>query len=405
MQTSVSKTDLNLWMAFVDEAKTHRLYEAYAMQAMREGNPEVAEVFMEAAGSEVIHAMAALAALGAVKSSADNLRRVVEEEAVESRVTYPRYIREAEEEDREDAVRAFRLALAREEHHVRLFADALAALHAGTSEQEPAPKPSALEDGKAAKKTVRAAADEKLRGRGEISGERERIAKRSRIRELVFGAQDGILTTVGVVSSIFGAAQSNAVILLAGLASAFAGMVAMTAGSYLSSKAEHDVALAEIDAEWREIQEHPAEELAELIEIYKRQGMTPLRARDAALEVAKDPKNVLSIMAREELGLDMAGSGDALKDAMVMAPSFLVGAAVPIVPYTFMHGTSALIASILAAAAALFGIGVLKARAAATNPWRSGAEAFAIGASAALLGYAIGTLIPNALGINIPGGA
>jgi VIT1/CCC1 family predicted Fe2+/Mn2+ transporter/rubrerythrin len=403
MKTSVSKTELNLWMAFVDESKTHRLYEAYAMQAMREGNPEVAEVFMEAAGSEVVHAMAALAALGAVKSSPENLRKVIDEEAVESRETYPRYIREAEADDRPDAVRAFQLALAREEHHVRLFSDALSALQAGRHEV-PAVRDSASATAIAQKIVAHPTPSQKPHGPAEVSGERERIAARSRIRELVFGAQDGILTTVGVVSSFFGAAQNNSVILLAGVASAFAGMVAMTAGSYLSSKAEHDVALSELDAERREIREHPAEELAELVEIYRQQGMSSIRARDAAMEVAKDPKKMLAVMAHEELGLDLDASGDALKDAMVMAPSFLVGAAVPIVPYTFMHGMPALIASILAAAAALFGIGVVKAHAAATDPWRSGVEAFAIGASAALLGYAIGTLVPNLLGFTVPAG-
>ena len=109
-------------------------------------------------------------------------------------------------------------------------------------------------------------------------------------------------------------------------------------------------------------------------------------------------------MAREELGLDTNVESSALKDAMVMAPSFLVGAAIPIVPYTFMHGPAALTASILSAAVALFGIGVVKAKAAATEPWSSGIEAFAIGASAALLGYVIGTLIPHALGISVSSG-
>lgn len=399
MKSPVSKTDLNLWMAFVDEAKTHRLYSAFAQQAMREGHPEVAEAFMEAAGAEVVHALTHLQALGAVKSSAENLRQVVEEEAVESRVTYPRYIREAEADGRQDAIDSFRLALNREEHHTVMFKAALDTLNEKVAAQAlPAP-PGAQP---ALPRMARGV--EKMSGPAEVTEERGRIATRSRIRELVFGAQDGILTTVGVVSSIYGAAQSNSVILLAGLASAFAGMVAMTAGSYLSSKAEDDVAASEIEREMREISDRPAEELAELVEIYKRQGMAPLLARDAALEVSRDPRKMLAVMAREELGLDVEAPSSALQDAMVMAPSFLVGAAIPIVPYTFMHGPPALTASILAAAAALFGIGVVKARAAATNQWHSGIEAFAIGASAALLGYVIGTLIPNALGISVPGG-
>src|ERR1700682_451328 len=225
MKSSVSKTDLNLWMAFVDESKTNRLYNAFAQQAMREGHPEVAEAFMEAAGAEIVHAMVHLQALGAVKSSVENLRQVVEEEAVESRVTYPRYIREAEEDGRADAVDSFRLALNREEHHTVMFKAALDRLNAkvgsGTPQQVP-------RDGQPAMARTARGVD-KMAGPAEVSEERARIATRSRIREVVFGAQDGILTTVGVVSSIFGAAQSNAVILLAGLASAFAGMVGVTA--------------------------------------------------------------------------------------------------------------------------------------------------------------------------------
>jgi VIT1/CCC1 family predicted Fe2+/Mn2+ transporter len=69
-----------------------------------------------------------------------------------------------------------------------------------------------------------------------------------------------------------------------------------------------------------------------------------------------------------------------------------------------LHGEVALLSSILLAGVALFGIGVIKSKAAATNPWRSGTEAFLIGASAALLGYLIGTIIPHALGISVPGG-
>ena len=105
MQSQTSKTDLNLWLAFVDEAKTHRLYAAYAIQAMNEGHLEAAEAFMEAAGAEIVHAMTHLNTLGAVKSTGENLQRVVEEEAIESEQTYPRYIAEARAEGRLDSLK------------------------------------------------------------------------------------------------------------------------------------------------------------------------------------------------------------------------------------------------------------------------------------------------------------
>jgi VIT1/CCC1 family predicted Fe2+/Mn2+ transporter/rubrerythrin len=404
MDTSVSKTEVNLWVAFADEAKAHSLYAAYAQAAMSEGLPKVAEAFMEAAGSEAVHAMAHLGSLGTVKSTAENLRRVIEEEAKESETNYPRYIAEAQREGRADAVASFQLALDRERYHVTLFQEVLRSLEQSSAppsvdghplESKPAAAP-ARERGPQSKA--------KLHGPAEIKTERERIAARSRIREVVFGAQDGVLTTVSVVSAFFGATHRNSDILLAGLASGFAGMIAMSAGSYLSTKAEAEVESSEIAREAREINENPAEELAELIEIYRQQGMSLQRARDVALDVAKDPKTMLRVMAREELGLDIEPQGNPTKNAGVMALSFLSGAVFPIVPYAFMSGLAAFWTSIFLAAAVLFAVGVVKARVADTNPWRSGAETFAIGTAAGLLGYLLGTLIPNHFGINFTGG-
>lgn len=412
MATNTPKSELNLWMAFTDESKTYRMYTAYAQQAMREGNYGAAEAFMEAAGSEVVHALAALRALGAVKSSAENLRAVIDEEAREAESTYPRYIAEAREEGREDAEAVFRLALARERYHVGLFKRALAQL--GPTERlpsdgEPSPWAAparstvATEDEMPSVARTASGGLEKMSGPAELGEERERIASRSRIRELVFGAQDGVLTTVGVVSSIFGATESKVIILLAGIASGFAGMVAMTAGSYLSSKAEMEVHRSEVLRERREMTEHPAEELAELIEIYRRQGMTLERARDTAINIAKRPRKMLEVMAQEELGLDVTPKGNPGKDAVVMAFSFLIGAVIPIAPYVFITGVPALITSVVLASLALFGIGVIKARVVESSQWRSGLEAFAIGASAALVGYVLGTLVPKAFGVNLVG--
>lgn len=399
MQSSTTKTDLNLWIAFAEEAKTNQLYGAYALKAMDEGYPEAAEAFMEAAGSEIVHAMSHLRTLDAVKSTVENLRQVIAHESREAEQTYPRYIAEARADARWDAVRSFELAYARERAHVHLFQDALRRLGERAPQAVPAQPPHV--DGREPRAASGGAG--KMSGPAEIVEERARIEKRSRIREMVFGTQDGVLTTVGVVSSIFGAHAGNSIILLAGIASGFAGMVAMTAGSYLSSKAEVDVEQSEIARELAEIREHPAEELAELVEIYRHQGMPLEQARDAALKVSEDPKQMLEVMARHELGLEVESSGSALKDAGVMALSFMAGAIVPILPYVVLNGTWALVSSISLASVALFGVGVFKASVADTNRLRSGLETFAIGAGAGVLGFIFGTLIPSKLGLNVGG--
>jgi VIT1/CCC1 family predicted Fe2+/Mn2+ transporter/rubrerythrin len=399
MRTEVSKTELNLWTAFMDEAKTHRLYSAYALQAMSEGYPHVAEAFMEAAGDEIVHALLHLRALGAVKSTLENLRQVVEHEAAETELVYPRYIAEAKAEGRSDAVEGFELAMERERAHVKLFEDALAEVEGSP---QPAPRtqvPSAFEH-----PARTAIGVPKMSGPAEVTEERERVASLTRIREFVFGAQDGLLTTVSVVSAFFGAHEANTTILLAGFATGVAGMVAMTAGQYLSSKAESEVHRAEIDREMREIMEHPAEELAELAEIYRLQGMGAEQARDAALAVSRDPKKALDVMTRAELGLDTQSAGSPLKDAAVMAPSFLLGAIAPILPYIFTNGTPALGLSILLSCIALFGIGIIKARVTGGSPWRSGLEQFLIGAGAGVIGYVVGTFLPSLFGVKFVGG-
>lgn len=414
MRTDVSKTEINLWTAFMDEAKTHRLYSAYALQAMSEGYPEAAEAFMEAAGDEIVHALLHLRALGAVKSTVENLRQVVEHEATETELTYPRYIEDAKAEGRADAVEGFTIAMAREREHVTLFKSALARVEGTASRIGGAPtifdhtlsasarSPSSDRGSHAQSRT--AMGIEKMAGPAEVGEERARIASRTRIREFVFGAQDGLLTTVSVVSAFFGAKESNATILLAGFATGVAGMVAMTAGQFLSSKAEAEVQASEIERELREISENPAEELAELMEIYRLQGMSREQAREAALAVAKDPKKMLKVMAQAELGLETEPAGSPLKDAAVMAPSFMLGAIVPILPYVFANHEPAFVASILLACVALFGIGIIKARVTAQNPWRSGLEQFAIGAGAGVIGYVVGTLVPSLFGVKFVAG-
>jgi len=120
------------------------------------------------------------------------------------------------------------------------------------------------------------ATDSGLRGEVErhisdhVERERARVGRVSRIRELVLGFQDGLLVPLGVVTGMAAANPGRAVILVAGLAEAVAGSIAMGAGSYLASEAEESFYRAEIDAEAREIDEFPEREQAELAVVLAR---------------------------------------------------------------------------------------------------------------------------------------
>ena len=124
----MSKTDENLKIAFADESQTYIEYLAYTQKAIDEGMTEIAQIFREAAGAEVVHALTHLKTMNVIKSTPENLRESAEAESLEITSMYPKFIREAEEEGREEAARSFRIAFEREKHHRDMFREALSAL-------------------------------------------------------------------------------------------------------------------------------------------------------------------------------------------------------------------------------------------------------------------------------------
>ena len=121
----MAKTDKNLKTAFASESQTNIEYLAYAHKAMDEGLIEIAQLFREAAGAEIIHALSHLTAMGVVKTTRENLKEAAEGEDLEILSMYPKFIEEAESEGREEAARSFSLAFEREKHHRAMFRKAL----------------------------------------------------------------------------------------------------------------------------------------------------------------------------------------------------------------------------------------------------------------------------------------
>ena len=121
----MTKTDENLKIAFADESQTNIEYLAYAHRAIEEGFVEIAQLFREAAGAEVVHALNHLKNMGVTKSTVENLKEAAEGESLQIVSMYPKFIKEAEDEGRTDAADSFRVALEREKHHRSMFRQAL----------------------------------------------------------------------------------------------------------------------------------------------------------------------------------------------------------------------------------------------------------------------------------------
>ena len=411
----MSKTDRNLWNAIIGEAMALLKYNAYAVKALEEGHPEIAQIFQETAGAENIHGMNHLRTAGAIKSSLENLKEVTSGEAKEITSRYPRMIREALDEGRRDAARAFTVAMDRERHHLESFMKATDDLVAKLQRMEdidrPILAPPIFHDDSPVESPVAVADREEhhdaahiMRAESEfpqavqeVATERWRVAAFGRIREVVFGAQDGLISTLALVTAVSAAVTDKSTVVIAGLAGALAGMISMGTGTYLGSKAEREVFQAEIEKEAKELEENPAEEMAELVFLYHQQGLSYHEAREMAEHIASDKELWLRTLVEKELGIDPDLAVSPVKDAVTMGGTFILAAMVPIIPYFFMGGNVAIGISAGATLAALFALGMGKGRLVQRSPLLQGLEILVIGAAAAGLGWLLGEIVPNLL--------
>jgi vacuolar iron transporter family protein len=234
--------------------------------------------------------------------------------------------------------------------------------------------------------------------RGHIEEERRTAGLLGEIREAVFGAQDGLISTLAVVLTVAAATGEARSVLIAGFASALAGIFSMSAGEYMSSKSQREIFDAQIASEEQEVEERPAEAEAEVAFMLQEEGMERERALRVANEMASAKPVLLKTMVEKELGLTR-DEGSPLRGALVMGAAFGSAALVPIVPFLFVPAGMAQYASILLTGLALFAMGVLKSRWTRRHWLPSGGEIVALGAFAGLAGYLFGTVLPALLGV------
>ena len=120
-----SKTEKHLLEAFAGESQANRRYLAFSKQAEKEGYHQVARLFRAAAEAETVHAHNHLRALGAVKTTAENLKEAISGETHEFKTMYPKMIEDAQQEGQKAAERSFVYANEVEKEHAALYEQAL----------------------------------------------------------------------------------------------------------------------------------------------------------------------------------------------------------------------------------------------------------------------------------------
>lgn len=235
-----------------------------------------------------------------------------------------------------------------------------------------------------------------------ISVERRRVSVLGEVRELVFGAQDGLVSTLAVVATVAGASSDNRAVLIAGLASAMAGVFSMAIGEYMGSKSQDEIYQWHVDDERQEVIERPNESEAEVAWLFMEEGMPEDDAWQTAGIIARHPDSLLATMVAKELGLaaqiEDDTSGSPLRGALVMGASFAAGSIAPVAPFLFAEGITALAWATVLTGLVLFAIGAAKARWTQRNWFVSGLEILSLAAVAGVAGYLFGTVLPSLLG-------
>ena len=222
--------------------------------------------------------------------------------------------------------------------------------------------------------------------------ERRRLARFTRIRELVLGFQDGLLVPLGVVTGLASAAVGTTAVIVGGGAEAAAGALAMGTGAYLSSQAENRLIASEIADQRAEAADHPELERLELQILLQEEGLSEADARTASVAIGGSLESLVKTKIEKELGLPFHDTGTAKNDAYVVGASYAVAAVVPLWPYFFFGMHLALALSLTSTAVALFALGVLTGRVARLSLVRSGLQVLVVGAVSAGIGYLIGSL-------------
>jgi len=219
------------------------------------------------------------------------------------------------------------------------------------------------------------------------------------IGQAIYGINDGLGAAFGVVSGVAGATHVNSsFVLLSGFASMVASALSMGSGAYLADKSQREVYEAEMNRERGEIADHPEEERTELSLFYQLKGFSETEADAMASRMAENPEEMLKTLAHEELGLSEQTFPNPWRSAVSATSATALGAAIPVLPYVFTTGVSALVISFVISTVAHFAVGAAKVVVTGRAWWRSGLEMMFIGLGEAAITYGIGLLVAPMIG-------
>jgi VIT1/CCC1 family predicted Fe2+/Mn2+ transporter len=227
---------------------------------------------------------------------------------------------------------------------------------------------------------------------------RHRSVGGNAIRAAVLGGNDGLVSNFSLVMGIAGATTNQQGVLLAGIAGLLAGALSMAMGEWISVKSSQELYENQMAIEMDELETNPEGEEKELALIYMAKGIPEEQARSMSAEIMKDKSHAHAVLVKEELGINPEElQGSAMEAALYSFFLFTIGAIIPVLPFMFLTGVTALIISVVASAVGLFLIGAAITLFTGKNVWFSGFRQVIFGLGAAAVTFEIGKLIGVAI--------
>jgi VIT1/CCC1 family predicted Fe2+/Mn2+ transporter len=228
---------------------------------------------------------------------------------------------------------------------------------------------------------------------------RHRAAGGNALRAAVLGANDGLVSNLSLVMGVAGADLSGKTILITGLAGLLAGACSMALGEWLSVQSSRELYQHQIEIETQEIITSPQEEAEELALIYQSRGIEKEQALKMAARILEDPVSAVETLAREELSVDPKElGGSAWEAAITSFILFAIGAIIPVFPFFFRSGMSAVLLSVVLSTIGLFIIGSGITLFTGRGLLFSGFRQVLFGLAAAAVTYGLGKLIGVSIG-------
>lgn len=229
---------------------------------------------------------------------------------------------------------------------------------------------------------------------------RHRSTGGNALRAAVLGANDGMVSNLSLVMGVAGASMDNRAIFIAGMAGLLAGAISMALGEWLSVQSSRELYQNQIEIEKKEIKANPQEEVEELSLIYESRGLKPDQAKTLASQILQDETSAIDTLAREELGIDPGELGGSAWEASITSfILFAIGAVVPLFPFLFWTGITAVVISIVASTIGLFILGSVITLFTGQTLLKSGFRMVLFGLLAAAVTFGIGRLIGGSVGL------